>query len=842
MKRTCVLYRLIIFTVVLLLLSGCGLMDRSLKKTVDPETGSVLLAGLKSEVTVSRDNLGIPVIEAQNTRDLSYATGYVMASDRLVQMVTFSLLAQGRLSEMVGPVAVDMDIYMRTMGLARAARIQYGQLPEDLTGLLSDFADGVNAYINSHSDRLSLDFKISGYIPKPWQPMDCLYISSMLNLGLSFNIREEIIFLNLAAAIGPQKAAWLFPVSMDEPLPFDKAAGLKDIDWNRFGTESEKTAAVSEKLARIFFPTGIAASNNWAIGPSLTASGKTIVANDTHLPLEHPPIWMLLQVKCPEYHAAGIAMAGVPGIVAGYNGHIAWGETMVMGDGQDVFIEDLRKSGGKTEYLYKGKWFSVTEKKEIFHIKGEKDRSVVLQSTRHGTLLNTALAAGPKHFAIPQKIKSGYGLAVSTVYDVPTRSFEGMYGLNRAVTMDEARNAILKVKFMDLNFVYGDADNIGWQVSGTYPLRKKGRGHLPSPGWTGEYDWDGLLPVADYPHVENPGSGFLCTANNRTIGSDDPRILGSSWYAPWRVERISSVLSAKSDHAWKDSEALQADRLDIFFLKFKSLLFDSPLGGDIQKQISGWTDEDKRADAKLALSIFSVFDGNMQTDSSGAALWGIFQKTFIHDLFGDELGPEKGELWKNFSGLFSGIYGPDEDHLLGRQHSPFWDNVRTKKIETKADIIADSLADAVKHARNRMGSDPEKWQWGNIHTYEWRTTTTQMMPFLPFFQKCGAWLISKYTDRGPYPAGGDFDTVNVAGFHKTTDFDVWLIPAMRMIVDFSRKEPLFLVNSGGQSANPASSHYDDGIAVWLSAKNRQMPFTDTGISSHYKQVMLLKPR
>jgi len=343
----------------------------------------------------------------------------------------------------------------------------------------------------------------------------------------------------------------------------------------------------------------------------------------------------------------------------------------------------------------------------------------------------------------------------------------------------------------------------------------------------------------------DPEAGFLCTANNRTLAPDDPRILGSSWYAPWRADRIASVISKNRHHTWKDSVSLQADQYDEVVARFKAILFDSPLGDDIQKRISGWEDAGKKADAECALSVFSVFDGNMTPDSAGAALWGIFGNVFIHNLFEDELGPEDGALWKNFSGLFTGIYGSDQDHLLGRPDSPFWDDIRTEKIETKADIIADSLADAVKYARRRMGKDPGKWRWGDIHTYSWRTTTTQMMPFLPFFQRCGAWFISKYTDRGPYPAGGDFDTINVAGFHKAADkpagFDVWLIPAMRMVVDFSGKEPLFLVNSGGQSGNPAGNHYDDGIKVWLSGRNRRMPFTDEGISAHYTRVMMLKP-
>ena len=823
-----------------LLMPGCGLLNRSMQKTVDPDAGSIRLEGLTSDVAVRRDKLGIPVVEAKNLHDLAFGTGYVMASDRLAQMVSYSLLGQGRLSEMVGPIGLDIDIYMRTLSLPQAAQIQYAALPPEDVRMLSAFSDGVNAYMDTHSDRLPLDFKLTGYVPEKWKPIDSFYIFSVLNLGLSFNIREEVAFLNLARVLGPMKAAWLFPVYPDEPLPFDKAEVMAGFNLSRLTPSLEMAAAIDEKLTRLFSPLGIAASNNWGISPQKTAGKATIIGNDTHLPLEMPPIWMLLQLRMPGYQAAGIAMPGLPGIVAGYNGHIAWGMTMVMGDSQDIFLEQIKDIDGRPHYLYQGKWLPAKQRREVFNIKGESPQVRTLIATRHGVLLNTALAARPTNIALPEKIDSPYGLAIKTTYLQQNDTVEGMYKLNFAKTMADARAAIRMVRFMDLNFIYGDKKHTAWQVSGTYPIRKKGRGHLPSPGWTGDYDWVGYLPVDEYPYVMDPPSGYLCTANNRTIPAGDKRILGSSWYSPERVERIRQLLEKTDAHTFQDSVAMQNDRLDLLLPKFKTVLFDSPLAPKIRRAIAAWPDSRKRTNADMALTQLASFNGDMQAESSGAAVWGIFQNVFIHDLFGDELGPVDSAAWRNFMVLNSGIYGADEDHLLGRENSPFWDNIHTKARETKADILAQSLADTIAYAKKHLGRNPAKWEWGKLHTYEWRTATTQMQPYLPFFKRFGAWLISFYTDRGPYPAGGDFNTINVAGYHKGQDFNVWLIPAMRLVVDFSRSEPVFLVNSGGQSGNPASVHYDDGIAIWLAGGNRQMSFEAADIATQYKNIFLLK--
>ncbi len=820
----------------LALMPGCGPGD-----TVAPDTGETTISGLEQDVRVRRDELGIPVIDAQNMHDLVYAAGYVMAADRLAQMVNYALFGQGRLAEMAGPMALDLDIYIRTINLPGIAQRQYDQLSDPLKKMLSAFSDGVNAYIDAHKDHLPLDFKLSGYTPEPWQPINSLHVFNVLNLGLSFNLREEIAFLNLAQTLGAEKAAWLFPIYPDEELPFEKAGALSALDLKGVAGQAGALARVGEKMAACLMPLGVAASNNWAVAPERTVNKASIVANDTHLPLQQPPVWMMMQLKTPDFHAAGIAMPGIPGIVAGYNGNVAWGMTMVMGDSQDLFVEKLKTIDGRLYYLYQDKWLPASARSETFRAKGGKETTRTIYATGHGPLLNSALSADPIHPALPPRIDpTPYGIAVKTVSLQTDDSFNGMYELFSAKDMKAARAALEKVRFMDLNFIYGDQKNIAWQVTGCYPIRKKGRGHLPSPGWTDEYDWEGYLPQSEQPYRQNPGQGYLCTANNRTIEPGTEPILGSSWYAPERAERIGQMLSENDAYTWKDAVAMQADVHDLLAAKVKKLLFESPVAEDVRKAIAALPQPDQIDRANAALEMLAEFDGNMAADSPGAAFFGIFQHMFIRSLFLDELGPEGKSAWKNYMVLNSGIYSPDEDHLLGRADSPFWDNIYTSRKETKADILALALANSMRYAEGRLGRDRKSWQWGDLHTYTWRTGLSQMREKLPWMKRAAVWMIGKYTDRGPYPAGGSINTINVAGFYKGQDFDVWLVPAMRMVVDFSRDEPLFLTICGGQSGNPASPHCDDGIPAWRNAETRQMAFSDENIEKQYDRVFVLR--
>lgn len=832
------------------LLVGCStLFNWMASKNLDPQTGTIKLSGLSNSVEIRRDEYGVPLVKAENLADLTLGIGYAMAEDRLAQMVSMNLLARGRLSEMAGESALSMDIYMRTLGVPQFIDERYEAISPELKRHLENFAKGVNAYMDSHQDRLPLEFQLSGYRPEPWQASNTLGLFALLNLGVGFNLHEELAYLQMAEKFGVEKAAYLAPIYPDELIDFAEAAKLENVDWvaQDFEQEFQFLYDATVKLKRLTGQ-GLAASNNWAVHKSKTKQGASLVANDTHLLLSQPSTWYLMGVQSPEYSGVGIGMPGIPSLVAGYNGHIGWGETMVMADSQDVFLEKLRYTEqGKTQYLYKGQWRDVTERQECLAIKKAEPVCITVQSTVHGPLLNAALSAPSKHPLIGQQTDSRYGLALSTTAQFADQTMDAFFKLGQAKNVQEAQLALNDVRFIHLNMTVADKDNILWQITGNYPLRKKGTGHFPSPGWDGEYDWNGVWGGAQTPRLLNPAQGFVNTGNNRTVSAEFKPTLTSSWYYPERAERSQQMLQARNDHDAQSMIDMQADRKDLLVMKVQKLWQGAAWQAQLEQGLATLSAAE-RAGAQKTLENILQFDGNMDSDSFRAAIWGAFEHQLIRAIFLDELGPQDSRLWQSFMAMNGRAYSGYQDHLLGRMNSegefaPFWDDVRTAKKEQPGEILARALAAVWPYLESELGKNSADWQWGKLAYYHWQTETTHMRPYLKGIEKMGAGWLESYTDRGPYPAGGNRNTLNVAGYDLGSDYKVWNIPAMRLVVDFSQAEPLQLVIAGGESGNPASAHYDDGIRLWLSRENRVLPFNQQSVvDAHYSKLKVLTPQ
>lgn len=829
--------------VLALLCCGCtALVSRHFLDSVNAPSGTLSLPGLTRAVTVGRDTYGIPFIEAGNMEDLAMAMGYVHASDRFTQMAGFTLMAQGRLSEMAGPSTIDLDIYMRTLGLERTALSMVRAISPQNMALLERYCGGVNAWLDLHRDRLPPGLAMAGYTPEPWRPLDTALVFCLVNLALSFNLYEETATLSIIQALGPEKTAWLLPVYPDEPIPRAETAKLDGIDLSGSSQALARLVGTQSRLCGLGLG-GVAASNNWAIAKERTAGQASVLANDTHLLLSLPSLWNMLHARCPSFDAAGVSIAGAPVIVAGYNGHIAWGMTMVMADNQDLFLERLTLRDGRVHYLHQDQWLPVAERTETIRVRGRSPVSITVRETRHGPLLNDALRDDPLQFFQPVPLDTSYGIALQWASPGDgDGTFDAFFALNSARSLDEAFPLMKGIRSIALNMVCADRDNIGWQVTGTYPVRASGRGLVPSPGWSGAYDWTGILDTDRLPWSKNPDAGFIGTANHRTVGPDFPHVLSSSWYWPERAERIEQMALATNRHTLSTSMDMQLDTRSTFVPKLQRVLDEADLSGGIHREIASWKDERARSKALRALAMIRGFDGDMSGGSAGAAVTGALLHCVTRNAFIDELGPEESRAWKAFLVVNNESYNATCDHLLVRgDESPFWDDAGTPETETKAMILARSLADAAGLLESRLGRDPLAWTWGTLHTYAWETETSRMAPRMGLLERTALRLLRPYFDRGPYPAPGDYFTLNVSGYTMGRDFDTWLIPAMRMVVDFSLDEPMFCVNSSGQSDNPSSPHYDDGIRAWLRGEYLPFPFGDDAVRDRYTDILTLTP-
>ena len=831
----------ILFVAILcMVISGCTpLLNMSFKKSLPPMEGEQVLTGLSDKVTVKRDNLGIPFIEAQSMDDLIFAMGYISACDRFTQMEGFRLVSQGRLSELLGGAALEMDIYLRALNLNQTAQTLYLSASSDLRRLLKIYSDGVNAYLANVP--LPTTMKLAGHQPEPWRPIDSMYVFLVLTLGLGQNLQEEINMLNVAQVVEPEKLAWLFPIYPDEPLPFEEMKKLKGINLAESAQNIEQLGTIANLTSKLLLPAA-AASNNWAVSGKLTKSGKPIVANDTHLPLTMPSIWHMMHLKCPEIDGAGIAIAGVPGIIAGYNTHVGFGMTMVMADNQDIFLEKLQQKPDGLYYLYKNKWIKATSRKESFRIKDQKDAVTrTFYETVHGVLLNDILTAKPRHELVPMPVNPSLGIAYSWAGNEPDRSMDVFFKIMRAKSVDEIlRYTSRETSAIPLNLVMADRKNIAWQVTGRFPLRKKGRGLCPSPGWTGEYDWNGFLSPSKHPSSKNPAKGYVGTANHRTVPADFPYILSSSWYYPDRGERIEQILKNAKDYTLADAKAMQLDTHSMFVQVIKSALLNE---NTRKNMMTFWKDSGKVPSAEKAMALLRDFDGNMTADSAAAAFCGAFLFSLSDNLFADELGGTNTQAYQSLLHTFLLAYSALHDHLTDRgTGSPFWDDVTTPQKEERDLILAKTVLDAIGILEKHCGKDPDKWQWGKLHTYHWRTDATLFSDYMDFIEKNGVKFLSGYFDRGPYPAPGDHTTLNVSAYHPGKDFETWLIPAMRIIVDFGGEEPLIGINSTGQSDNPSSPYYDDGITAFREGQYQNFPFKEENVKTHYTKTLTLLPK
>ncbi|CAM4042124.1 Acyl-homoserine lactone acylase QuiP [Pseudomonas reidholzensis] len=781
----------------LLGLGGCQM--GGYQDSVPPTTGVQPLKGLAQNVSVRRNAMGAPLIESSNFHDALFSLGYVHAGDRIEQMVAMRLLAQGRLAEMAGPEALDIDRLMRAANLKQSAGQLYADASPRLKRFFEVYARGVNAYLFRFRDKLPGELARSGYRPEYWKPEDSALVFSLYAFSQSVNLQEELAALTLAQKVGSDKLTWLLPIAPDEPLAEAEIDKLKGLDLARQLPGLPALASASQKLADLGL-LGSPGSANVALGPQRSRSAKSLLASDSRAAWALSPV----QIHTGKYQVAGLSLPGLPILLGGYNGKLAWSSSAVMADNQDLFLEQVRRQGNQVTYLADGKWQPARARNETFLARGQRPLREVMYDTRHGTLLG-------------QPGSNGLGLALSLPQLKGDRSLDALFDLTRAANVERAFDSTREVGAAALNFVFAEPEHIGWQVSGRYPNRREGQGLLPSPGWEGRYDWDGFADPMLHPYDQDPPAGWLGHANQRSLAKGYGMQLSNSWYYPERAERLAQ-LAGNGRHDGRSLMALQNDQTTLLADKLKQM-FDAPGMAQPLKQAIDALPAAQRDKAREALTRLKAFDGRLSTVSADAALYQLFLQEFARQTFLDDLGPESSPAWQAFVGDAQLSYSAQADHLLGREDSPFWDDRTTPQKEDKPAILARSLAGAIDTGTAQLGADRRAWQWGKLHQYRW--------PAANYYG------LGDALSRAPLAAGGDFSTLAMTPYAWGSNFDTRLPASARMIVDFGQAEPLQLLTSSGQSGNPASRHYGDGLDAWFKGRFMSLPVQPQNFARAY---------
>src|SRR5215831_17281111 len=596
------------------------------------QTASIQVPGLRAPVTVRRDERGIPYIDATNEHDLYFAQGYITAGDRLWQMDLMRRNVRGEMAEIFGEAALSEDKRHRTFGVGHVADETAAHLPANLNTALNDYANGVNAYIDSLTDRtLPVEFLLLQYKPRHWAPADSLCVGKLLAEYLSNSWQLDIMRAAMMS-LPKEKREALLPetspldvivVGSDRPQapgppanPRRLSAGLPPtpelLNQLSASLESERKSFAQLGLAAPDLET-FQASNNWVVSGKLTASGKPLLANDPHIPATAPNIWYQTELIAPGMHVAGVTFPGAPGIVLGHNDFIAWGATNLGPDVQDVYIEKFDPDHpGK--YLTPDGWRDAEIRHEQINVRKNPldPKSVQAQTldvtvTRHGPII---LEQNGVRYALRWPALDPANLEIAGIFDV-----------NLAHNWKEFTAAMSKYTGPTQNFVYADVEgHIGYYGAGKIPIRKSGDGSVPYDGATDAGEWTSYIPFDKLPHTFDPPSGIIVTANQRVVGKDYPIFLSHNWAPPYRARRIYDLLSAKSNLTADDFRRIQGDTYSIAGVTFARAAAKS-LKAVLSEPGASATGPNVTREqlAKLSTDL-EAWDGMMNADSHAAAV------------------------------------------------------------------------------------------------------------------------------------------------------------------------------------------------------------------------------
>lgn len=747
------------------------------------ESGRVRVPGLRRTILLELDDAGVPTVRGATVDDVFFGLGYVHARDRLWQMEFQRRVGGGRLSELLGPRLIESDRFLRTIGFRRAAETALENLSPRSRQLFETYVAGINAFLAVRSS-LPAEFRLLRARPEPFTAADCLTWAKLMAWDLAGNAANEIRRARFIAAVGPERAAELLPQAPEEPTI------LQESEWAPSG---QPKVALSRPLpvrarddetwrrleARFALYRGAelgweaTGSNSWVVAGSRSRSGLPLLANDPHLGLRAPSVWYLARLEAPDFSARGATLPGVPGVIIGHNRRIAWGLTSVEPDVQDLYVEETDPQD-PSRYRHRGEWRAFETRTERIRVRGEADQLLTVRSSVHGPIVTDVLGGA-----------SELGPAVAlrwTGLDPADTTAEAFFRINGAGNWQEFLAAAALLRAPAQNLVYADVEgHIGYTATGALPVRSGGDGLSPVAG-AGDSEWTGYLPFESLPRVLDPPRGFIVTANNRVV----PARYGTftaDWPEPYRAKRITDLVASSERHGSADFQRIQRDRISYQARDLLPLLLDTKPADGASRQ---------------ALDRLRTWKYDFSPESTVASIYAAWY-TALSSMPVDELGDTPlGNLRSRFL-----------IHAL-REKSPWCDDVQTKSVESCDTFKSETLKRAVAMLRERLGNDPDDWQWRRLHIARFPHGVFGGMPVLRrlFNVESGQ--------------GGDASTVNVGAYRRDGSFLMAEGPSYRQIVDLSDLEKSLWVHAPGQSGNVFRFGYRDLIPPWRDGRYLSM--------------------
>lgn len=749
-------------SIILVLLVAAAIFANAFAmKSMPKVEGTVHVSGLQKSVQVTRDEKGVPHIKAENAHDLYFSQGYVQAQDRLFQMDLSRRQASGALSEVVGKTALDKDKLFRTLGLRRAAEASVNQYTGEAKDALESFADGVNAFIKEakKDGKLPVEFHLLGYEPAEWTTVDSLTIGKYMAFDLGGHWHGQAFRFWALQHLSKDQAYELFPTyPKDAPRLL---AQLNDLNVN-----------VEKSFAKAIIPPESNGSNNWVVSGEKSASGMPILADDPHLSLATPSIWYQTHLEMKDINVSGVIFAGVPGVMLGHNKQIAWGVTNTGPDVQDLYIEK-RNPDNPNEFLYNEKWEKATIVKEPIKVKDGKTIPYEVTITRHGPVIS--------EFAYKNKDEAVFALKWTALE--PSAELKAVLNMNKATNWTEFESALEDFHTPTQNFLFASTDGtIAYKANGNIPIRKKGDGILPVPGWTDEYEWEGYIPFDKLPKVINPKQGFISTANNKIINDDYPYHISHIWAQPYRQMRIQEFLQEKDQLTAKDLQELQMDQKNLHAREFAPVFL---------KELNKVNVSDVEKQGIKELTNWDFYDNK---EKAAPLIFHLWMKEISNTLFSKEIPKDVMELFEGKQQVI--------DELIRKQMNGE-NSVWFSKYGGFTEVLHTSYSKVMKKLEKQYGSDVTKWKWGEYHQLSFTHPMSKSSDVLAFF----------FNREKPVPIGGSNITVQAASYGD--DGIVNHGASWRFVIDTKDMSNGYHIVGPGQSGHFKSDWYHDQVEDWV---------------------------
>ena len=753
------------------------------------------------DISIYRDEYGIPHIKAKNSYDAFFGQGFATAQDRMWHMEYDRKRAYGKLSELVGVSGLDNDEFMGSLNIISNVKDDFDQLDKSAKEMYVAYSDGVNAYLNS-KDTLPIEFDLINLTIDSWQPWDCLAVFKVRHIMMGV-FEGKIWRSSLLKEFQIDKLVNLFRGYEKNNLvivPPQKLFDSEELDATEYFA---KALEYIDDLSEIDI-----GSNSWVIGGEHTLSGKPMIAGDPHRGLDTPSVYYQNHISCDEFDVIGLSFPGCPGFPHfGHNKNVAWCVTHAGSDYQDLYIEKIRNIDGIMQYQYEGQWAPLIQDVYNVSILNGKTVEICSYKTRNGYILS---------------FNDDNTKAISFRYSA---TYEFNTGFNVIRQMIDSQNSDQMENNMNdwvdpcNNFIFADTNgDYGYINRGKVPLRDQLNAWVPVPGWDKKYDWNGYVPFDELPRIRNPRNGFIVTANNKIPDEDYPFYLSLDSAPEYRARRITNRIKSHLKKGKFDSTSMLAIHSEIISIpaqiltkEIKKINFENPSYGELQKYLIDW-------------------DGSMDRNYVAPTIYSEFRYRLNKKIISGLLDSDKADKMLNAGGRGA----PAHLRTLSARFISYIDRNNTEYLpngyENWTSLFEKIFMESCDYLIDTYGNDRDLWKWGNVHKTNPVHTLSDLFPEL-----------SDQLNPPKFSVSGDGDTPHNAGYSNVSRYNVVATSVARYMFDVADWDNSKWIVPLGSSGHPGSKNYADQGYLWKDDKVIKMQYSWDVISKNY-QLQILKKK